>query len=123
MSPALLWALVALAGAAGAVCRYVVDYAVGRRWGAALPWGTLAVNVTGSFLFGLVAGVAGRSLPGEAELVLAVGFCGAYTTFSTHMTETAWLALEGRRTAAALGVLGSLAAGVAAATLGLAVTR
>ena len=112
------WGAVSVAGAAGAVCRYVVDFAVSARISGAIPLGTLVVNVTGSLLFGFVAGALGTVSEG-AGLTLAVGFCGAYTTFSTHMAECLELARERRQAALWINVVGSLVAGVVAASAGL----
>lgn len=116
-----LFLLVAAAGGLGAVARFVLDGAIRARVGARLPWGTIAINLTGSFLLGLVAGLAAAHLVSpQAQLVLGTGFLGGYTTFSTASMETVALVREGR-IGAALGVaLGTLAGGTAAAALGLA---
>jgi len=81
--------LVAVGGFAGAVCRYAVAVALP----AAFPWGTLAVNVAGAFLLGVVVyGTAGlRRLPEAARLVVATGFLSSFTTYSTFAAETAAL--------------------------------
>lgn len=114
------WLAVAAAGAGGAVCRYLVSLALAPASGGRFPWGTGAVNVTGSFLFGVVAGALG--VTSGLGFVLAVGFCGSYTTFSTHMVESLELATRGTAGLAVLNVMGSLAAGLVAAVAGLAVT-
>jgi fluoride exporter len=112
---------VALAAAAGAVTRYCVDVAVADRTGGLLPWGTLVVNVSGSFLLGVLVAVAARTaLPPAVTVVAATGFLGAYTTFSTWVYETVRLAQEGARLAALGNAVGSLLAGVIAAGAGLA---
>jgi CrcB protein len=115
----LLW--VSLAGAAGAVARFVVDGAVRHRWAPAFPWATLAVNVSGSALLGLVTGaVLFAGLPDLVRAVVGVGFCGGYTTFSTASFETVRLARQGRASAALANAVGSLLLTVAAAAVGLA---
>jgi CrcB protein len=111
---ALPW--VALAGALGAVCRFLVDAVVVRRAGP--PWGTAMVNVLGSFGAGLVAGLLSRGRAPDLQLVLATGFLGAFTTFSTWMVQTVGLLEAGRHLRAATS-LGSVLAGVLAALGGL----
>ncbi|MEO3788370.1 CrcB family protein [Actinocorallia sp. B10E7] len=110
--------LIALGAAVGAPLRYLVDREVQRRWGTAFPWGTLAVNVAGSGVLGLVAGVQAGS--GVMELA-GVGFCGALTTYSTFGYETVRLMEEGTGGRALANVLLSTGAGLAAAGLGLVV--
>jgi CrcB protein len=115
----LVW--VAIAGAAGAAARYCVGRAFGVR---EFPWATLAINVTGSFLLGLVLGAAtAREWPETATAAIGTGFLGAYTTFSTFSHETHTL-LTSDRVGAAAGYVGaSIAGGVAAAALGWALAR
>jgi fluoride exporter len=96
-----------------------VDGEVRERVGSALPWGTWAINLSGSLALGLVAGLGVR-LPAFAPwtLVLGTGFLGGFTTFSTAMIETVRLA-QGRRLAAAgLNLFAMLAAGIALAGTG-----
>ena len=114
----LLW--VTLAGAAGAVARFVVDGAVGHRWAPTFPWATLAINVSGSLLLGIVTGaVLFGGAPDLLRAVVGVGLCGGYTTFSTASFETVRLAQQGRATAALANALGSLLSSAAAAAAGL----
>ena len=120
MSP-WLWMAVAAAGAVGAPLRYVIDGAVGRRSGARFPYGTMVVNMTGAFVLGLITGlVAYHALPGTPKLILGVGLCGAYTTFSTFELETVLLATEGERLGAMVNAAASLACGCLFAGAGLA---
>lgn len=116
--------LVALAGGLGAVVRFLVDAAVGgraRRFG--MPLGTVVVNVTGSFLLGLLTGWwATHTADPGVRLVLGTGFLGGYTTFSTASYETVKLAGEGRWVASAVNGLGVLVLAVLAAGCGLALT-
>jgi CrcB protein len=120
MSP-LAWVAFVLAGAVGAPVRYLVDGAIGERTGGAFPWGTFVVNATGSLLLGFLTGLAlYHGFPDTPKVVLGTGFCGAYTTFSTHTFETVRLLEDGGHREAARNVLGTLAAGAAAAAAGLA---
>src|SRR3990172_253106 len=77
-------ALLALAGSLGTLARYGLAGLVHRYDGASFPWGTLAVNVTGCFLVGLLAALFESRWPvtGETRVILLVGFMGAFTTFS-----------------------------------------
>lgn len=111
--------LVLVGGAIGAPARYLTDLYV-RHWtGGDFPWGTMAVNAAGSLVLGLLAGAAASGvLPGWVLTLAGTGFCGALTTFSTFSYETVRLAENGRWRSAALNVLGSLAVGTVAVTLG-----
>src|SRR6185295_6531044 len=95
MSP-LAWAAFVAAGAVGAPLRYLVDIAITERTKGTFPWATFVINVSGSFLLGLLT-VLGlhHGLPKSARVVLGTGFCGAYTTFSTFSYETVRLLEEG----------------------------
>jgi CrcB protein len=114
-------ALIALAGAAGALARYGINQAVGPR---SFPWATLAINVAGSLLLGFVlGGPIAQRWPGTPTLGIAVGFLGAFTTFSTFSYETASL-LRADRPVAAFGyVAASVLAGLAASAIGYVVGR
>ena len=117
-------AAVVLASGLGAVCRHVVDRTVSRRTTRNFPLGTLLVNVTGAFLLGLVTGLAVTGgLPAGPTLVLSTGFTGGYTTLSTWAWESLALGRSGALRAAALNVLGTFAAGLAAAAAGYALGR
>jgi CrcB protein len=106
---------VGLLGGAGAIARFLLDGAVTQRTGSALPWGTLAVNTTGSFLLGVVAGAA---LDADAYRLIATGLLGAYTTFSTWMLESQRLGEDGRLRAGVVNVVAALAIGLVAVWLG-----
>lgn len=110
-----LWIGVALLGGCGALARFGLTLLVADRLHPHLPLGTLAVNLSGSFLLGLLAGA---SVEGDARLLLGVGALGAYTTFSTWMLETQRIAEAGRRRLAVTNVLLSVAFGLAAVALG-----
>lgn len=109
--------LIALGGAVGANARFVVATLVARRWGARFPWGTLLINVSGSFLLGLILALPALGGAG-ARAFLATGFCGGYTTFSTFAFESVALGADGARGAALANLLGSVALCVAAAAFG-----
>jgi fluoride exporter len=103
--------LVAAGAAVGAPLRYLVDRYVQRRWDPVLPWGTWTANVLGSLLLGLLAVTAGRTV----LLLAGVGFCGAFTTYSTFGYQLVGL---GRRAVLYAGI--SLTAGLLAALAGTA---
>ena len=114
----VLW--VALAGGVGAVARFVLDGLVRSRVASWFPVGTVVVNVTGSFVLGLVTGLAlAHVVPDELRLVVGTGFCGGYTTFSTASFETVRLVEQRRVGAALLNGVGTLVVTVCVAGLGL----
>jgi fluoride exporter len=101
----VVWTAVAVAGGLGAGARFLVDREVTRRtFRGRVPWGTWTVNVSGSFAAGIVGGLATGGLPDEVAVVVAGGFLGAYTTFSTAMLE-AVRRVEAGEPGRALGVL------------------
>lgn len=107
---------VAGGGFAGAILRYLIDRRIQRRSGSDFPFGTLTVNVAGSLLLGLFTGLA---LLTPLRLTLATGLCGALTTYSTFGYETVRLVTDGARWHAAVNVVGTLVACLAAAGVGL----
>lgn len=112
--------LVALGAAVGAPLRYLTDRWARARFGNDFPWGTLTVNVTGSFLLGVLTGaVSTGALPDWLPPLVGTGFCGALTTYSTFGHETVHLLTGGARRRALLNVVGNTAAGLAAAALGV----
>ncbi len=116
----LLFLAVAVGGFVGAPSRYLVDRMVSRRVSSVLPWGTFAINMTGSVLLGLLTGLAlSHHLPDLPTAFLATGFCGAYTTFSTFTFESIRLLEEGAFLEAAGYIVVSVAVGLGAAALGL----
>ncbi len=122
---AMLYVGVALAGAAGAAARFVLDGVVRARRRtdvarAALPLGTPLVNVTGSALLGLITGlVLFHGAPQGWQVVAGTGFCGGYTTFSTAVFETVRLAQQHRVAFAAVNAITTLALSLLAAGAGL----
>lgn len=122
---ALTILLLGLAGGLGAGTRFVVDGLVRSRLRTGLPMGTIAINITGSFLLGLLAGaVIVHAAPPELQMIAGTGFLGGYTTFSTASFETVRL-IQSRRTGLALlnsigtavAAVGAVAAGLALASL------
>ncbi len=113
--------LVALGGAAGSVARYLLSKAVQDTAASAFPWGTMAVNVAGCLLIGLLYGLAagdGARLGADLKLMLTVGFCGGFTTFSTFANESLTLAKAGDAVLSAVYIGSSVALGMLAVMAG-----
>lgn len=119
MNPFLLGTTVALAGGVGATLRFVLDVSIPAPVRARFPWGTWLINLSGSFILGMVAGPVAGTLWGP---VVTVGLLGGYTTFSAASLETIALAEDGRWLAALAYGFGTLALCVALAGLGFAIT-
>jgi len=113
--------VVGIGGAAGAVCRYLASGWIQSLTGAFFPWGTLVVNVTGSLGLGfaLVWLQSTVSSPALRELV-AIGFLGSFTTFSTFSYEALAMLRDGEWSQAAGYTLGSVAMGLVAVAAGAA---
>ena len=110
-----------LAGASGAVTRFVLDASVKQRWRSPFPLATVVINVTGSLLLGVLAGlVLFHGQPSAWQTVVGTGFCGGYTTFSTASFETVRLVQQGRRMLALVNAVARLVLSVAACAAGLA---
>jgi fluoride exporter len=117
-----LYLVVAAGGFVGAPSRYLLDRAINRRIESDLPWGTFLVNISGSFVLGLLTGLSlSNHLSPLAKALLGTGFCGAYTTFSTFTFETIRLLEVGQILDAALNALVSLTVGLLGAGAGLAI--
>ena len=121
MLPSLTLAgLVGLAGACGALARYLIGRYVAERAGSTFPFGTLLINLSGAFVIGLLfALTAHKVLSLPAQTVLATGFLGGYTTFSTMSWEGVQLARGGSTLRSALYLGGTCVLGLLAAALGL----
>ncbi len=117
--------LVALGGAVGSVGRYWVGGLAPRVLGQAFPYGTLLVNVFGSFFISLVMGVAlsSTSIPVNLRLFLTTGIIGGFTTYSTFNYETLVLLQQRLWLTAGLNLVGTLCGCLVAGVLGLAVAR
>ena len=117
--------LIGAGGFLGAISRYLVDGWVASIAGGAFPWGTLIVNLTGSFALGLLFALSVERgvLPPSLRAPVLIGFIGAYTTFSTLTLET-WRLVESGSYVAAVGNLGgSMVLGMVAVVAGLAIGR
>ena len=111
---------IALLGGLGAATRFVMDGLIRGRRRHVLPVATIVINVSGSGLIGLLSGaVLYHSFSPTAYTLIAVGFCGGYTTFSTAMMETVRLVQGGDARRAVANALGSLLLALAAAALGV----
>lgn len=110
-----VWVAVVLIGGAGSVTRFVVDGMVSSALGRDFPFGTMAINISGAVILGLITGLA---VGGTAALLAGTAAVGSYTTFSTWMLETQRLAEERQHRKALLNIVVSLVLGVAAAALG-----
>lgn len=118
----MLW--VGLGGFLGANARYLLGLWVATRLGTTFPYGTFVINVTGSFVLGLIMGLLDAHILAPAvRLSLAIGFVGAYTTFSTWTYETMRLLEDGSWELAFANVFGSLLVGMLAVIGGLAAGR
>jgi CrcB protein len=114
------WLLVALGAAVGAPARYLLDRAVMRGRTSAVPWGILAVNVSGALALGLVAGA---DVGGDAVALLGIGLCGAFTTWSTLAVDVVALTRAGAWRTALLDLTLSIVAGLAAVSVGVELGR
>jgi len=118
----MLW--VGIGGFLGANARYLLGGWVAERIGTQFPWGTFIINVSGSFLLGLFIVLATeRFMPPHLRLLVAIGFLGAYTTFSTFEYETLALAESGSLLRALANVVFSVIAGFFAVWLGSKLAR
>jgi CrcB protein len=110
-----VWVLVVLIGGAGSVLRFYVDGIVTSAIGRDFPYGTLAVNLSGAVILGLLAGLA---VSGNASLLAGTAAVGSYTTFSTWILESQRLTEGRQHRKALLNIVVSLVLGVLAAELG-----
>jgi fluoride exporter len=117
---------VALGGAIGSVLRWATVALTLQRFGPGFPWGTLTVNVVGSFVIGIVAGLATSAAPGISptmRLFIATGILGGFTTFSSFSLDTVNVGRESGTPLALLYVASSVGIGLAAAAAGIALVR
>lgn len=120
-----LIAAVASGGAIGSVARYLVGVGAGRLFGTAFPWGTLIINIAGSFLIGAFAeSFALRwDLPQVLRVFLTVGICGGFTTFSTFSLDAYLLMARRELWPAFAYIIGSVASSIAGLFTGLQLVR
>jgi fluoride exporter len=116
---------VAVGGSIGSVARYLVGIGSGKLFGTDFPWGTLIINVTGSFLIGAFVGLFALkwNLPQAMRLFLTVGICGGYTTFSTFSLDAWYLIERGQSWASAAYMIGSVVLSVGALIAALQLVR
>ena len=118
MTP-MLFVGVALAGGLGAGLRFAVDAWIKTRHSSKLPLGTMAINISGSFLIGAVGALAlSGVISEELRLALGVGLLGGYTTFSTASIEALRLLEQREQRASAIAALGTLVLGTLSAAIG-----
>jgi len=118
-----LW--IALGGLLGTFARFGFQGLVQSRSGAGFPWGTFAVNITGSLLIGFIArlGTGSDVMSPDLRAGLLIGFCGAYTTFSTFSYETLTLLQSGAYLRAGAYAVGTVVVGLAATIAGIGVAN
>ena len=117
--------IIGTGGFVGAITRYILAVWIGQRWGRSFPLGTFIINVTGSFLIGLLMTLMAERFTENPQwrLLLVVGFLGAYTTFSTFEYETGALLKDSEWLFASLNVILSVFVGFLALKLGEAIAK
>jgi len=117
--------IVAVGGAVGSVFRYLVGVWAVRLFGPAFPWGTLAINITGSFAIGLFLEMILRRFGGSTELrlLLMTGLCGGFTTFSSFSLDFVGLVERGAIQMGIVYVIASVVLSILATFLGLFIGR
>jgi len=118
------WLLVFVGGGMGAAARHAINRAGLAVLGPGFPWWTLAVNVSGSFAIGLLAGLFGAMETGQnARLFLITGFLGGFTTFSAFSLDALTLWERGAPIQAGMYIVGSMVLSLFAAAVGLMLSR
>ena len=117
----MIWVLVAAGGAAGSLLRFAAGRLAIQWLGAGTVWGTLFVNVTGSFALGFFLAYALQrgEISADIRAMVAIGLLGGYTTFSTLSYDTIRLLESGELGRAGINVLANLVIGLAAAYVGV----
>jgi CrcB protein len=121
----LKYLMIALGGSVGAIARYAVGSYVGNRMGTRFPYGTFLINMSGSFVIGMVMTIlaARTHLSRNWAFLVPIGFIGAYTTFSSFELETLRLVQDGQATSALLNVLLSVVVGFVMVWMGVVAGR
>lgn len=120
LSSFLLIFAIGLAGACGALVRYIFGRYIAERISSQFPLGTFLINVTGAFVIGMLFALTAHKLMNPTlQIILATGFLGGYTTFSTMSWEGVQLARGGSIVSSALYLGGNVCIGLIAAVLGL----
>lgn len=116
---------IAIGGAAGSVLRYLLTKGLQHHWAGTFPWGTMAVNLIGCLLLGLLYGLFEKHdiLSADLRLLLTVGLCGGFTTFSTYIYESLTMMRGGELALSALYLGASVVFGLLAAYVGQLVVR
>lgn len=117
--------LIAVGGASGALARYILGGIINNKLGPGFPYGTLVINISGSFILGLfmTLGTERFLISPNWRLLIAIGFLGAYTTFSTFSYETMTLLADGSIMRAGLNVVASVFIGLLACWVGILIGR
>lgn len=111
---------IGLAGAVGALARYVLGRSIDERVNSILPWGTLLINVSGAFVIGILSALSTRNhLPAYVTLIFSTGFLGGYTTFSTMSWEGVQLTRAGGLRESSFYLGGTVVLGLLATASGL----
>ena len=119
------WIGLAAGGILGTFARYFLSGTIHRIFGVTFPWGTLVVNLVGCFTIGFLAVLAEEKflLGPNARIFLMIGFCGAFTTFSTFILETSNLTKDGETLYAFLNIVLSVVLGFLVFRLGVIIAR
>lgn len=117
--------LVGAGGAVGCIARFLSQQFISRYYPSSFPWGTLLVNIVGCFIIGVVYAVSekGSVMSPEWRILLATGFCGGFTTFSSFAYENVALMRDGELLLTFLYIAASIIVGLAGAYLGILIVK
>jgi fluoride exporter len=115
---------VGMGGFIGANARFIVARWAADRWGTGFPWGTFIINIVGCLILGLFMTLADKLAWSDAwRFTIAIGFVGAFTTFSTYEYESFKLVADGQLVRAAANIIGSVIVGFAGVCVGVVLAR